>query len=138
MELENRIVLVTGGSGGIGSAACHAFAREGAAVVVHYSHGRERADEVVAAIEAAGGRARSAQADITDEADVERLMAEVADFAGAPKLDVLFNNAGIFPRAPVAEISVAEWDEVWRSTCAARSSAFARRCRCSGPRRAPG
>ena len=112
MELAGRIVLVTGGSGGIGSAACQAFAREGAAVVVHYSEGRERAEQVVGAIESAGGRARSARADITSAEEVRRLMEEVSSFAGEARLDVLFNNAGVFPRAPIEQISVEEWDRV--------------------------
>ena len=112
MQLENRVVLVTGGSGGIGSAACLAFARAGASVVVHYMGGRERAEKVVDAVGAAGGRAVAVRADITDEGEVGRLMEEVASFAGADRLDVLFNNAGIFPRAPVEAISAAAWDHV--------------------------
>jgi NAD(P)-dependent dehydrogenase (short-subunit alcohol dehydrogenase family) len=112
MELENRITLVTGGSGGIGSAACQAFARAGASVAVHYWRGSDRADDVVRAIEAEGGRAFALQADITNPAEVARMMGELTDFAGEPKLDVLFNNAGVFPRAPVSEISVDAWDQV--------------------------
>jgi NAD(P)-dependent dehydrogenase (short-subunit alcohol dehydrogenase family) len=112
MELEHRVVLVTGGSGGLGSAACLEFAREGAAVAVHYSAGRERADEVVSRIQAEGGRAVAIGADITDAGEVARMMDEVAEFAGERRLDVLFNNAGIFPRAPVEQISVEEWDRV--------------------------
>jgi NAD(P)-dependent dehydrogenase (short-subunit alcohol dehydrogenase family) len=77
MELENRITLVTGGSGGIGSAACQAFARAGASVAVHYWRGSDRADDVVRAIEAEGGRAFALQADITNPAEVARMMGEL-------------------------------------------------------------
>ena len=81
MELKNRVALVTGGSGGIGSAACLAFAREGAAVAVHCLDARERAGEVVRAIEALGGRAVAVQGDISDVRDVERIMEEVSTFS---------------------------------------------------------
>src|SRR5579862_9059496 len=86
-KLETRLnsshVLVTGGSGGIGSACVRLFAAEGARVVVHYNTGRERA-------EAAGGAA-VVQADLTDEKQVDRMFAESGD------LDICAAVAGIWP-----------------------------------------
>jgi 3-oxoacyl-[acyl-carrier protein] reductase len=112
MELSGRVALVTGGSGGIGSAACVAFAEAGADVVVHYSQGRDRAEQVVAAVEGTGRRAVAVQADVTDVASVAALMRAAAEFAGEERLDVLFNNAGIFPRAPFEQIDPDDWDRV--------------------------
>ena len=85
--LKGARVLVTGGSGGIGSACVRLFAAEGADVVVHCFRGRERA-------EAAGG-AQVVQADLTIEAEVERMFAEAGD------LDVCAAVAGVWPTADV-------------------------------------
>src|SRR5580765_3733106 len=97
--LYGKRVLVTGGSGGIGGACVRLFAAEGAHVVVHYHRARERA-------EAAGG-ATVAQADLRDEAHVERL------FAQAGELDVCVANAGVWPEddVPVADMSLARFRE---------------------------
>jgi 3-oxoacyl-[acyl-carrier protein] reductase len=90
-------VLVTGASGGIGSACTHAFAAEGAHVVAHYHLGRERAEAL--------GAAALVQADLTDEAQVERLFAE------AGPLDVCAAVAGVWPveDVPVWELPLDRW-----------------------------
>ena len=97
--LAGKRVLVTGGSGGIGAACVRRFAAEGAEVIVHYHRGRERA-------EAAGG-ALVVGADLTDEADVERLFAE------AGPLDVCAAIAGVWPAddVPVWELPLERWRE---------------------------
>ena len=97
--LAGKRVLVTGGSGGIGAACVRLFAAEGAEVITHYHRGRERA-------EAAGG-ASVAGADLTDEADVERLFAE------AGPLDVCAAIAGVWPAGdvPVWELALERWRE---------------------------
>jgi 3-oxoacyl-[acyl-carrier protein] reductase len=110
--LAGTTALVTGGSRGIGRAACLGLAREGASVCVHYHSRRDGAEEVVAEIESAGGRAAPFAADVTDPASVERLLAEVAEFVGDGGLQLLFNNAGVYPPGSLEALTVEEWDAV--------------------------
>lgn len=92
-----RIVLVTGGSRGIGRAVCRLAARRGYDVAVNYQGRAEAAEAVAAEVRAAGGRALTVQADVADPAAVERMFDTVE--AGLGKLDALVNNAGIINRA---------------------------------------
>jgi 3-oxoacyl-[acyl-carrier protein] reductase len=111
--LRGKRVLVTGASGGIGAACAHAFAAEGADVVVHFHTGRERAEAVAAEL----GGAQTVGADLTDEGDVDRLFAE------AGRLDVCAAVAGVWPSPdePVWELPL----ERWRATLDANlTSAF--------------
>ena len=90
--MENKVVLVTGGGSGIGRAAALAFADAGAKVVVS---GRRETEgfETVALIKKAGGQGTFIQADVSKEADVERLVTQTVSTYG--HLDAAFNNAGI-------------------------------------------
>jgi NAD(P)-dependent dehydrogenase (short-subunit alcohol dehydrogenase family) len=88
----NKVVVVTGGSRGIGAATARLACANGYAVCVNYRQNREAADRVVRAIEAAGSRAIAVQADVSTESDVMRLF-ETADKLGT--LWALVNNAGI-------------------------------------------
>jgi 3-oxoacyl-[acyl-carrier protein] reductase len=103
--------VVTGGSRGIGRAIVERLARDGAHVVFGYARHEERAKEVEAAVEAAGGWARGVRADFTDPGAPDRFMAEAADLLGG--LDVLVNNAAIsFTPATLAETDPADFDRV--------------------------
>jgi 3-oxoacyl-[acyl-carrier protein] reductase len=106
-DLEGRTALVTGGSRGIGRAACLAFAHAGADVVVHYRSGAADADAVAAEIRSLGRRAWTAQADVTEPDQVKRLVSEVDE------LHVLFNNAGVYPPGTLDSLTEEEWDEVF-------------------------
>jgi 3-oxoacyl-[acyl-carrier protein] reductase len=100
--LRGKRVLVTGASGGIGSACARAFREEGADVVAHYHQGRERAEAL--------GDVQLVQADLTREGDVDRLFTEAGD------LDVCAAVAGVWPSedVPVWELSLERWEQTLR------------------------
>ncbi|MFC8723440.1 SDR family NAD(P)-dependent oxidoreductase, partial [Kitasatospora sp. NPDC057198] len=98
--LAGRTALVTGGSRGIGAATALALAAAGADVAISHSGSAPRAADVVRRIEALGRRAAAYRADQGDAAQVERLVAAVAEDFG--RLDVLVNNAGVITPGPVA------------------------------------
>jgi NAD(P)-dependent dehydrogenase (short-subunit alcohol dehydrogenase family) len=106
-DLAGRTALVTGGSRGIGRAACLGFARAGADVVVHYRSSATEAEAVAAEIAALGCRAETVQADVTRPDEVKRMLANVDE------LHVLFNNAGVYPPGTLDSLTVEEWDEVF-------------------------
>src|ERR1043166_2030742 len=102
-KLTGKVAVVTGASKGIGAAIARHLAAEGAAVVVNYASSKEGAERVVAAITGKGGRAVAVQADVSKQADVRRLFAEVKKAFG--RLDVLVNNAGIYELAPLEAVT---------------------------------
>lgn len=106
-DFEGKVALVTGASRLIGAAVAGALGQRGAAVVVNYLSGKDRAEGVAASIESAGGRAMIQRADVRNREDV-RVMVErtVEKFGG---LDILINNARqIHPRKPFLE---TDWEE---------------------------
>ncbi|HPT96716.1 MAG TPA: 3-oxoacyl-ACP reductase family protein [Armatimonadota bacterium] len=110
MELKGKVALVTGGAVRVGRAISLALSEAGASVAVNYHHSEEAAREVVALITARGGNAEAFQADVSVAADVDRMFDGVLERFG--RLDVLVNNAAIFPRTPFATVTEAEWDQV--------------------------
>ena len=112
LGLEGRVALVTGGSRGIGRACALLLARAGARVAVNYVRDQGAAEETLARIRAAGGEAVALRADVSDPAAAEDLAARAEAALGA--LDVLVVNHGIWKRAPLAEMTPAEWDETVR------------------------
>lgn len=103
-------MLVAGGSGGIGAACVRAFAAEDARVVIHYNHGDERARALADEV----GGAAVAQADLTDETDVERLFTEARASLG--HIDVCVSVQGVWPRedAPVWDLPLERWEDTLR------------------------
>ena len=91
-QFTDKIAVVTGGSRGIGRAIALELAKRGATVVVNYQKSADAANEVVESITSGGGRALAVQADVSAEADANRLIKTAIDTYG--KLDILINNAG--------------------------------------------
>lgn len=106
-RLQDRIAIVTGGSRGIGRGICLQLAGAGAYVIVNYAKGEAAALEVVAEIEAQGGKAEAVQADVGVKADIDRMMAFVDERHG--KIDILVNNAGICPFRSFFDIDEETW-----------------------------
>ena len=109
-DRTSKVAIVTGASRGIGAAIAERLAKDGFTVLVNYSGDAAPAEALVARIEAAGGHARTAQADVSDPAAVRRLFdaAETA-FGG---VDVLVNNAGIMALGTLAEMEDAAFDRL--------------------------
>lgn len=110
-DLNGKRVLVTGAGTGIGRGIALEFARQGAAVALHYSHSAKGAEQVVAEITATGGRAAAFQADFTGVEPVQRLAREAVAFLGG--LDVLVNNAGITMNRPLDLTTVEQFDTLY-------------------------
>ncbi|OGB22194.1 MAG: NAD(P)-dependent oxidoreductase [Burkholderiales bacterium RIFCSPLOWO2_02_FULL_57_36] len=91
--MNKKIIVVTGGSRGIGAAAAQLAAMRGYSVCISYLHNRQAAEEIVAAIRNTGGNAIAVAADVAQEQDVIRLFETVDNFFGT--IDALVNNAGI-------------------------------------------
>ncbi len=109
--MENRRVLVSGSDTGIGRGVALEFAREGAAVVLHYSRDEAGARSAVDEIRAAGGRAEAFHADFNDIHHVRALAEQAIDFLGG--LDVLVNNAGITMNMPFEQVTVEQFDTLY-------------------------
>jgi NAD(P)-dependent dehydrogenase (short-subunit alcohol dehydrogenase family) len=109
-RLAGKVAIVTGAGTGIGRGIAEAFAREGAAVVVA-NRNRQNGEETVRRIDAGGGRALFQPADVTREADCRDAVRAALEAFG--KLDVLVNNAGIFPRATLEETTEELWDRIF-------------------------
>ena len=108
LGLTNLVAIVTGGASGIGRAISEAFGRHGAKVVLTYFESEQGATETVAAIEAAGSAAVAMRADLTQEAEAERLVATAMEQFG--RIDILVaNSGGLLQRSPVADCSIDLW-----------------------------
>jgi len=116
MLLENKVAVVTGASRGIGRGIALAMAREGAMVVVNYNGSKERADEVVAEIEANGGKAVAIQCNISEFESAKEFFDGVVKEYG--KIDILVNNAGITRDNLIMKMSEEEFQDVIQTNLA--------------------
>jgi NAD(P)-dependent dehydrogenase (short-subunit alcohol dehydrogenase family) len=109
MRLKDKVILVTGGGGGLGQAICLRCAEEGSAVIVADIN-LVGAQNTVSDIEKSGGKALAVQVDVKNKAQVQGMVDSAVKIMG--RVDVLVNNAGIFSRGPSIEISEGDWDRM--------------------------
>jgi 3-oxoacyl-[acyl-carrier protein] reductase len=110
-SLAKKIAIVTGASNGIGRAIAERLAQDGATVVVNYGKSADKAKQVVAGIEAKGGKAVAMQADISKAADARRLVRDTIKEFG--RLNILVNNAGMTMFKPLIETTEQDFDEIF-------------------------
>lgn len=107
-DLQNKVALITGASRGLGKGIALELAAQGADVVVNYHSAKTQADEVVEAINKLGCRAIAIQADVSSQADVERMFKMIDEEFG--QLDILVNNAGTTKSQDIFETELDDWD----------------------------
>src|SRR5436305_11471322 len=110
MQFGGKVVLVTGAQQGIGRAMAAEFAAAGADVAINWLDDEAAAQEVAAAVRGHGRRAALVRADIGDGEQIRGMVAETERVLGP--VDILINNAGVFPRVPFLELSERDWDFV--------------------------
>ncbi|MCS6924451.1 MAG: SDR family oxidoreductase [Candidatus Binatia bacterium] len=110
MQLSSKVALVTGGAKRLGKAIVMALAARGCRLVVHYHTSRAEAEQTVSELLAGGHEAIAVQADITQEADVERMIETAIVRFG--RIDILVNNAAVFFRTPVETLTLDEWEHI--------------------------
>ena len=107
--LQGRVALVTGAQQGIGKAIAEAVGREGASVLIQYLDDQAAAEEVCSAVNSVGAEAQIVQGDVGIRSDCVRAF-EVGQTLGG--IDLLVNNAGIFPRCSFLDLSDDDWNQV--------------------------
>ena len=112
-KFDQKVVLVTGASGWIGSGIARAFGAAGAKVAIHYQNNRTNANLVKGEIESNGGQAMLVQADLCKKAETQRIVSEVATHWNS--LDIMINNAGVYPVSPLLDMPEDQWVNVVES-----------------------
>ena len=110
LELEGRCAFVTGAQQGIGRATGLALAKAGADVCINWLDDRAAAEGLAAEVAALGRKAPLVQGSVATSDEVARIVGEADTALGG--IDVLINNAGIFPRSQFLELAETEWDHV--------------------------
>jgi NADP-dependent 3-hydroxy acid dehydrogenase YdfG len=108
-RLDGTVALVTGASSGIGEATARELARRGASVAIA-ARRKDRLDALAREIEQAGGSALAIEADVTDQEQAQRLVAEAVDRLG--RLDTVVNNAGVMLLGPIVDAPTEEWERM--------------------------
>jgi 3-oxoacyl-[acyl-carrier protein] reductase len=110
VSVEGKVILITGASVGIGRGAAIGLAKRGAKIGVNYRTHEAEAESALAEIRKAGSDGCLARADVSCAEDVKRMVQTVRETFG--RIDVLINNAGIYPRQPFAEMTFEDWRRI--------------------------
>lgn len=108
-DLSGKVAIVTGGNGGLGLAMAQGLAGAGANIVVA-ARDADKTREALSQIEAQGVRGKGVQVDVTQESEIQRMVAETVDTFG--RVDILVNNAGVTMRKEPQDLTADEWDQV--------------------------
>ena len=117
-DLRGRLALVTGATGGIGSATCRALALLGCSVAIHYNSAASAAQDLIIELRKQNVAAECFQADLSEYNNVRLLHKQVTEKMGSP--NILFNNAGITVKhgvKDIAEVSIEMFENTWRANC---------------------
>lgn len=117
-DLSPHLALITGATGGIGRATCHALAELKCSIAVHYHRAEDTASSLILELRAKGVRAEKFQADLRNYEGVRELHRQVVEKLGHPT--IIFNNAGITMKSGVkdiSEVSIEMFEETWRANC---------------------
>ncbi|WP_025761500.1 glucose 1-dehydrogenase [Dyadobacter tibetensis] len=109
-DLKNKVAIITGSSSGIGQACVEYLGSLGAKVVVNYARSEEEGQATLEKIQKAGGTGILVQADVSNEADVQRLFSETVEAFG--RVDILVSNAGMQKDSSFLDMSLDEWNKV--------------------------
>lgn len=109
-NLQDQVAIVTGASSGIGAGVAKALSEAGATVVVNYSSSADKAEAVLSEIKQRGGSGMTYRADVSKEADVQKMFSETIKQFGT--VDILINNAGLQKDARFHEITLEQWNQV--------------------------
>ncbi len=110
MELNGKVALVTGGAKRVGLEIARHLGDRGARIVIHYNTSSEQAEKAIEDLKTKGISARIVQGDLADNDDIQRFVRQAHDCFG--RLDILVNNAAVFPRTPFTNIRPEDWDAV--------------------------
>lgn len=108
-NMEGKVVVITGASSGLGEATARRLSEEGATVVLA-ARRTQRIEELADDIEADGGEALAVTTDVTERDQVKNLVDQAVEQFG--KVDVMLNNAGLMPHAPLERLKIDEWDQM--------------------------
>lgn len=106
-EIAGKVIVITGASSGLGAAAARLLAKEGASVVLG-ARRLDRLQSLARELAASGAKAAANATDVTDPGQVQRLVDLAVERFG--RIDVMINNAGVMPQAPLEQLRIAEWD----------------------------
>ncbi len=124
---NDKVVLVTGASSGIGRATAQAFAKKKANVVVHYNNNQQGAENTFRSI--IPGKHELIQANLVDPEQVRRMINRIIAEYG--RIDIVVNNAGIFEEHPIDKVSYVDWQKSWEQTLSTNLVGPANVCYCA-------